>query len=86
MNSMGISIEAKFDQGASFVRVGRRGHDLAHNRAIPKEERSHSGIRVTPDLESNISVQSSQSELRTASSTSFYSHGRSNDDNYAQLS
>ena len=56
MKSMGISIEAKFDQDASFVRVGRRV-PVTVGGPIPKEERSHSGIRVTPDLGSDISVQ-----------------------------
>ena len=45
---MGISIEAKFDQDAFLVRVGRRV-PVTVGGAIPKEEGAHSGIRVTPD-------------------------------------
>ena len=40
---------AKSDQGASFVRVERRRRVVTLGDAIPEEERSQSGIRVTPD-------------------------------------
>ena len=43
MKSMGISIEAEFDQDAFLVRVGRRV-PVTVGGAMPKEERTHSGI------------------------------------------